>query len=82
MQVLFFLSGVFYDLRKLLPGPWGTVLTRIDPAAAVINSGSAADVLMTMVGGVVRYEKSQWYGDIEFARDIARVIEICAKLRR
>ena len=53
-----------------------------DPAAAVINSCSAADVLMTMVGGVVRYEKSQWHVDIEFARDIARVIEIRAKLRR
>ena len=40
-----------------------------------------ADVLMTMVGGVVRYEKSQWHVDIEFARDIARVIEIRGKLR-
>lgn len=52
-----------------------------DPAAAVINSCSAADVLMTMVGGDIRYEKSQWHLDVEVARDIARVIEIRSKLR-
>ena len=53
-----------------------------DPAAAIINSCSAADVLMTMVDGVVRYEKSQWHVDVEVARDIARVIEIRSKLRK
>jgi len=53
-----------------------------DPAAAVINSCSAADVIMTMVGGTIRYEKSQWHVDIEVARDIARVIEIRSKLRK
>lgn len=56
MQVLFFLSGVFYDLRKLLPEPWGTVLTRIDPAAAVIHNmracllyGSAPEAVTMLV---------------------------------
>ena len=44
-----------------------------DPTAAVINSCSAADVLMTMVGGDIRYEKNQWHLDVEVARDIARV---------
>lgn len=53
-----------------------------DPAAAVINSTSAADVLMTMVGGDIRYEKDQWHLDVEVARDIARVIEIRTKLRK
>ncbi len=53
-----------------------------DPAAAIINSCSAADVLMTMVGGTIRYEKSKWHVDIEVARDIARVIEIRSKLRK
>ena len=53
-----------------------------DPAAAVINSCSAADVLMTMVGGDIRYEKNQWHLDVGVARDIARVIEIRAKLRQ
>lgn len=53
-----------------------------DPAAAVINSTSAADVLMTMVGGDIRYEKDQWHLDVEVAGDIARVIEIRTKLRQ
>lgn len=53
-----------------------------DPAAAVVNTCSAADVLMTMVAGEIRYEKNKWHVDIEVARDIARVIEIRGKLRR
>ncbi len=53
-----------------------------DPATAVINSCSAADVLMTMIGGEIRYEKSKWHLDVEVAHDIARVIEIRSKLRK
>ena len=53
-----------------------------DPAAAVINSCSAADVLMTMVGGNIRYEKNHWHVDVDVARDIAHVIEIRSKLRK
>lgn len=53
-----------------------------DPAAAVVNSCSADDVLMTMVDGVIRYEKNKWHVDTEMARDIARVIEIRGKLRK
>jgi len=52
-----------------------------DPASAVINTCTSADVLMTMVDGQVRYEKSKWHVDVELARDIARVIEIRGKLR-
>lgn len=53
-----------------------------DPVAAVVNSGSAVDVLMTMVGGDIRYEKNHWNVDVEVAREIARVIEIRGKLRK
>ena len=53
-----------------------------DPTAAVVNTCTAADVLMTMVDGNVRYEKDQWHLDVEVARDIARVIEIRGKLRK
>ena len=53
-----------------------------DPASAVINSTTAADVLMTMVGGDIRYEKDQWHLNVDIARDIARVIEIRTKLRQ
>ena len=52
-----------------------------DPIAAVVSACSAGDVAMTMVDGVVRYEKDNWHVDMEVARDIARVIEIRGKLR-
>lgn len=52
-----------------------------DPEAAVVNSCSSADVLMTMVDGHVRYERNKWHVDVDIARDIARIIEIRGKLR-
>lgn len=36
LRILFYVSGVFYDLQDVLPHPWGVVLTRINPVAAVI----------------------------------------------
>ena len=51
-----------------------------DPATVLINTCTAANVLMTMVDGVVRYEKNSWHIDVEVARDIAHVIEIREKL--
>ena len=36
MRMLFFVSGVFYDLRVLLPGYWGEVLIRANPIAAMM----------------------------------------------
>ena len=42
---------------------------------------NGSDVLMTMVGGNVLYEKSSWHVGVEVARSIARVIEIRSKLR-
>ena len=53
-----------------------------DPVSAVVSTCTAADVLMTMVDGSVRYEKNGWHVDVEVARDIARVIEIRGKLRK
>jgi 5-methylthioadenosine/S-adenosylhomocysteine deaminase len=53
-----------------------------DPASAVVNTTTGADVLMTMVGGVIRYEKGKWHLGADVAKDIARVIEIRGKLRK
>ena len=52
-----------------------------DPVSAVVNTCSASDVLMTMVDGKTLYEKNRWHVDVEVAKNIARVIEIRAKLR-
>lgn len=52
-----------------------------DPGSAVVNTCTGDDVLMTMVGGKVLYEKSKWNVDVEVAKDVARVIEIRGKLR-
>ena len=53
-----------------------------DPVSAVVNSCSAADVLMTMVDGTVRYEKNQWHVDVDVAHDIAHIIEVRSRLRK
>jgi 5-methylthioadenosine/S-adenosylhomocysteine deaminase len=52
-----------------------------NPIAAVVNTCSASDVLMTMVDGNVLYERDQWHVDIDVAKNIARVIAIRAKLK-
>ena len=52
-----------------------------DPVSVVVNTCSGSDVLMTMVGGQVLYEKDRWNVGVEVARSIARVIEIRSKLR-
>ena len=54
----------------------------IDPVSAVVSTCTSNDVLMTMVGGKVLYEKNQWNVDVEVARNIGRVIEIRSKLRK
>ena len=38
MHILFYLTGVFYDLETLLPAPWGGVLTRVNPLACIIRN--------------------------------------------
>ncbi|HIS39824.1 MAG TPA: amidohydrolase family protein [Candidatus Aphodovivens avistercoris] len=53
-----------------------------DPVSAVVNTCNGADVLMTMVGGKVLYEKSRWDVGVDVARTIARTIEIRGKLRK
>ncbi len=52
-----------------------------DPVSAVVNTCSSSDVLMAMVNGKTLYEKNQWHVDVDVAKNIARVIEIRAKLR-
>lgn len=52
-----------------------------DPVSALVNTCSGADVLMTMVEGVLLYEKNRWNVGVEVAKNIARVIEIRGKLR-
>ena len=37
LQLFFYFTGIFYDLREILPGPWGGLLTRINPLAAVLQ---------------------------------------------
>lgn len=53
----------------------------LNPASALVNSCTTSDVLMTMVAGKVLYEKDNWHVDFEAAKNIARVIEIRAKLK-
>lgn len=52
----------------------------MNPVSAMVNTCTASDVLMTMVGGTVLYEKNDWHVNVEVARNIARVIEIRSKL--
>ncbi|NPD30582.1 amidohydrolase family protein [Eggerthellaceae bacterium zg-1084] len=49
--------------------------------ASILGTCSGGDVLMTMVGGDIRYEKDKWNVEVEVARDVARVIEIRGKIR-
>ena len=53
-----------------------------DPVSAIVNSCSGGDVLMTMVDGVIRYERNQWHVGADVAHDIARVIEVRTKLMK
>ncbi len=64
------------DLSNSLQSP------DVNPMSAVVNTCSVSDVLMTMVDGQVRYEKTHWHVDVEVEKSIARVIEIRTKLRR
>ena len=41
-----------------------------DPVAAVVNTCTTADVLMTMVDGNVLYEKNRWHVKVEVAKNI------------
>ncbi len=52
-----------------------------NPVSAVVNTCSQSDVLMTMVAGKTLYEKNRWNVDVEVAKNVARVIDIRAKLR-
>ena len=53
----------------------------MNPISALVNSCATSDVMMTMVAGNILYEKNRWHVDVEAAKNIARVIEIRAKLK-
>ncbi len=53
----------------------------LNPISAVVNTCLTSDVLMTMDNGRPLYQKNRWNVGIEVARNIARVIEIRAKLK-
>lgn len=52
-----------------------------DPVAALLSSASNGDVMMTMVGGDVLYERGRWHVAGEVAKNIAHVLEIRGRLR-
>lgn len=53
----------------------------LNPVAAIVNTCTSSDVLMTMVNGNILYEKNHWHVDVEVAKNVARVLEIRAKLK-
>ncbi|MCL2826491.1 MAG: amidohydrolase family protein [Eggerthellaceae bacterium] len=53
-----------------------------DPISAVVNTCIGGDVLMSMVGGRLLYEKDRWHVDIDIAQNAKKVIEIREKLRK
>lgn len=38
MNMLFYLSGVFYDLEQILPAPWGPLLVKVNPIACFMSA--------------------------------------------
>ncbi len=52
-----------------------------DPMAAVVNTCSSREVMMTMVGGDILYEQNHWHVGANVAQSIAHVIEMKGKLR-
>lgn len=52
-----------------------------DPVSAIMSSANGGDVLMTMVGGKVLFERGQWHVDAGVAKNIAHVLEIRGKIR-
>ena len=52
-----------------------------NPMAAVVNTCSGTDVLMTMVAGDILYEQSHWHVDADVSKSIGHVIEMRGRLR-
>lgn len=52
-----------------------------DPVSALLSSASNGDVMMTMVGGRILYERGRWHVEGEVAKNIAHVLEIRGRLR-
>lgn len=52
-----------------------------DPVSALLSSASNGDVMLTMVGGNILYERGRWHVEGEVAKNIAHVLEIRGRLR-
>lgn len=52
-----------------------------NPVSALVNTSLRSDLLMTMVDGKILYEKNQWNLGVETAHNVARIINIRAKLK-
>ena len=52
-----------------------------NPMAAVVNTCTGTEVLMTMVAGDILYEQNKWHVRADVATSIAHVIEMRSKLR-
>ena len=48
LRILFYLTGVFYDLEAVLPSPWGRLMICLNPVACVLHTlrGSLLDARM------------------------------------
>ena len=53
-----------------------------DPASAIVNTASGPNVIMTMIGGEIRYEQGNWTAESDISKDLSRALEIRAKLRK
>ena len=42
LRLVFYVTGVFYDMEKRLPAPWGGYLAKINPLAYLISSARDA----------------------------------------
>ncbi|MCR5582424.1 MAG: amidohydrolase family protein [Eggerthellaceae bacterium] len=53
-----------------------------DPCAAVVNTATPNDVLMTMVGGKALYDQGKWNIQAPFGSSVAQMIKTRTRLRR
>ena len=42
LRLVFYITGIFYDVEKRLPAPWGGYITKVNPLAYMISSARNA----------------------------------------
>ena len=42
LRIVFYVTGIFYDVEKRLPAPWGGYMTKVNPLAYMISSARNA----------------------------------------